>query len=68
MGAKPLTFSEWMNVEADRIVSLGLRVPPEHQAASMRVQIVTALQKALAHGRDGLRDEDPHRAVWENSN
>ncbi len=58
-----MTFAEWINFEADRIVSMGLRVPHEHQADYMRVQIVAALRKALAHGRDGLSDDDPPRAV-----
>jgi hypothetical protein len=64
MGENPLTFSEWINFEADRVVRMGLRVPPEHQADYMRVQIVAALHKALAHGRDGLSDDDPPRALY----
>ncbi len=63
-----MTFTEWINIEADRIVSMGLRVSPEHQADFMRVQIVAALHKALAHGRDGLLDNDPPRVVRNNSN
>jgi hypothetical protein len=50
-----MTFTEWINFEADRIVAMGLRLAPEHQADYMRVQIVGALRKALAHGRDALR-------------
>lgn len=50
-----MTFTKWISFEADRIVSMGQRVTPEHQADYMRVQIVAALRKALAHGRDGFR-------------
>ena len=63
-----MTFTEWINFEADRIVSMGLRLPQEHQADYMRIQIVGALRKALAHGRDGLSDDDPPRAVRNSSN
>lgn len=63
MDEKPMTFTEWIDFEADRIVGMGLRVPQEYQADYMRVQIHAALRKALAHGRDGLSDEDPPRAV-----
>ena len=62
-----MTFTEWINFEADRIVSMGLRLPPEHQADYMRVQIVAALRKALAHGRDGLSDNEPPRVVRNSS-
>jgi hypothetical protein len=58
-----VTFIEWINFEADRIVSMGYRVPQEHQGDYMRAQIVAALHKALLHGRDGLSDNDPPRAV-----
>jgi hypothetical protein len=63
-----MTFTEWINFEADRIVSMGLRLAPEHQADYMRIQIVAALHKALTHGRDGLSDNDPPRAVRNSSN
>jgi hypothetical protein len=63
MDEKPTTFAEWIIFEADRIVGMGLRVPEEHQADYMRVQIQAALRKAVTHGRDGLSDEDPPRAV-----
>jgi hypothetical protein len=63
-----VTSTEWIDFEATRIVSMGLRVPPEHQADYMRVQIVAVLRKALAHGRDGLSDNDAPRAVRDISN
>lgn len=45
MSEKPLTFSEWINFEADRIVSMGCTSPQEHQADYMRVQIVQLYTK-----------------------
>jgi hypothetical protein len=63
-----VAFTEWINFEADRIVSMGLRTSPEHRADYMRVQIMAALRTALAHGRDGRSDNDPPRAVRNISN
>jgi hypothetical protein len=56
-----MNFSEWIRFEAGRIVSMGLRLPEEHKADYMRVQIEGALRKAFAHGRDGLTETDPPR-------
>jgi hypothetical protein len=68
MDEKPMSFAEWINFEADRIVQMGLLAPQEHQADYMRIQIRAALRKAVAHGRDGLSDKDPPRAIWKISN
>jgi hypothetical protein len=60
MSATPdLTFSEWIDFEARRIVSMGLRVPEEHRADYIYIQIRDALSKARSLGRQGLRDDDP---------
>jgi hypothetical protein len=59
-----MDFSEWTRFEAGRIVSMGLAAPEEHQADYMRIQIECALRKAFAHGRDGLTEADPPRAIW----
>jgi hypothetical protein len=58
-----MNFSEWTIFEASRIVSMGLRLPEEDSADYMRAQIEGALRKAFAHGRDGLTETDPPRAV-----
>jgi hypothetical protein len=64
MNEKPMSFAQWITFEAERIVRMGLLAPQEHQADYMRIQIQIALRKALAHGRDGLSDDDPPRAIW----
>ena len=61
---RELSFSEWIGFEANRIVTMGLLAPEEHRADYMRIQIEAALRKATAHGRDGLSDNDPPRAIW----
>jgi hypothetical protein len=58
-----MDFSEWIKFEAGRIVSMGLPLPEEHRADYMRIQIESALRKAFAHGRDGLTEADPPRAI-----
>jgi hypothetical protein len=63
-----LNFSEWIKFEAERIVGMGLPLPGEHRADYIRIQIEAALGKAFAHGRDGLTESDPPRAVWKISN
>ena len=59
-----MSFAEWINFEADRIVRMGLLAPQEHQTDYMGIQIQAALRKAFAHGRDGLSGDDPPRAIW----
>lgn len=61
-----MNFADWIGFEAGRITSMGLKVPEEHRADYIRVQIEAALRKAFAHGRDGLTDQP--RATWRNSN
>jgi hypothetical protein len=58
-----MTFAEWINFEADRIVHMGALVAEEDRADYVRVQIEAALRKAFAHGRDGLSDREPPRAA-----
>jgi hypothetical protein len=58
-----MDFTEWTEFEANRIVHLGALVPEEERADYMRVQIEGAIRKAFAHGRDGLTERDPPRAV-----
>jgi hypothetical protein len=48
-----MTFAEWINFEAERIVHMGALVAEENRADYMVVQIQAALKKAYAHGRDG---------------
>ena len=60
-----MNFSEWIEFEAGRIVSMGLRLPEDHRADYIRVQIQGALRKAFAHGRDGLTETDQPRLVSE---
>jgi hypothetical protein len=58
-----MTFAEWINFEAERIVHMGALVAEENQAGYMVVQIQAALKKAYARGRDGLTELDPPRTV-----
>jgi len=58
-----MTFADWIDFEATRIVSMGLRLPEEHRADYIKVQIQAALKKAFGHGRDGLTETDEPRAV-----
>jgi hypothetical protein len=58
-----MTFADWIDFEATRIVSMGLRLPEEHRADYIKVQIQAALKKAFGHGRDGLTETDESRAV-----
>jgi hypothetical protein len=62
-----MTFNDWIEFEADRIIRLGSQLEPEHKNDYMKVQIVAALKKAFAHGRDGLtvKDEPRANAPWE---
>jgi hypothetical protein len=59
-----MDFSEGIEFEAARIVSMGLATREEHRADYMRVQIEAALRTAFAHGKDRLTEIDPPRAVW----
>ena len=58
-----MTFADWIDFEATRIVSMGLRLQEEHRADYIKVQIQAALKKAFGHGRDGLTETDEPRAV-----
>ena len=58
-----MTFADWIDFEAARIVSMGLRLQEEHRADYIKVQIQAALKKAFGHGRDGLTETDEPRAV-----
>jgi hypothetical protein len=58
-----MTFAEWIDFEAERIVHMGALVAEENRAGYVVVQIQAALRKAYAHGRDGLTERDPPRAV-----
>jgi hypothetical protein len=62
-----MNFIDWIEFEADRILRLGDQLEPEHKNDYIKVQIVAALKKAFAHGRDGLttRDEPRANAPWE---
>ena len=42
---------------------MGLRLPEEHRADYIKVQIQAALKKAFGHGRDGLIEADEPRAI-----
>ena len=58
-----MTFADWIDFEAARIVSMGQRLSEEHRADYIKVQIQAALKKAFGHGRDGLTETDEPRAV-----
>jgi len=61
--SKKMIFSQWIEFEADRIVSIGQNLPEERRVGYIRFQIEGALRKAFAHGRDGLTESDEPRAV-----
>jgi hypothetical protein len=53
------TYSEWLHHTVEKIVTLGLSAPEEHRADYLRVQIKSAIEKSLRHGRSGRGDDDP---------
>lgn len=57
-----MKLNEWIEFEADRIASNGIAAPEEHRADYIKVQIVAALYKAFAHGRDGLSTDTDTRS------
>jgi hypothetical protein len=59
-----MNFAEWIEFEAQRIVSFGLLTTEEHRADYMMVQIQAALEKAYAHGRHRLSERDAPRTFW----
>ena len=58
-----MTFTDWIDFEANRIVGMGLRLPEDGRADYIKVQIQGALKKAFSHGRDGTTETDEPRAV-----
>ena len=56
---KTLTFAEWIEFEASRIVSMGLKLPEEQRRDYLYIQIRAALLRAQALSRQGLRDDEP---------
>jgi hypothetical protein len=63
-----MTFAEWVKFESARIVHMGFLAPAEHREAYMQANIEAALNKAFFHGKDGLTEIDPPRAVRQISN
>jgi hypothetical protein len=57
-----MTFRDWIEFEADRIIDRGGKLGTEHRNDYIKVQIVAALKKAFLHGKDGLGLEDEPRA------
>ena len=57
-----MTFAEWIDFEATRIVSMGLQLPEEHRADYIKIQIQAALKKAFHHGQHALTEPDEPRA------
>jgi hypothetical protein len=64
MTGRDLNFAEWTRFEAERIVRMGLLAPEDVRADYMQIQMEAALNKAFAHGRDGLTEQDRPRAMW----
>jgi hypothetical protein len=54
-----LTFAQWLEHRADRLVDLGLAAPEEHRADYMRVQARILARDAVEFARFGLADDDP---------
>ena len=52
-----MTFAEWIEFEADRIATMARGVAEQHRADYIKVQVIAALKKAYAHGKDGLSAE-----------
>jgi hypothetical protein len=57
-----MEFSNWIEFEAERITRLGSQIGEEDRYDYIKVQIVAALKKAFAHGRDGLKLQDEPRS------
>lgn len=53
------TYRDWKQHTIDKIVDLGLAAPEEHRADYLRVQIASAMDQALRHGRSGSDEDDP---------
>jgi hypothetical protein len=54
-----LTFAQWLEHRADRLVELGLAAPEDARADYMRVQARSLARDAVRFSRMGLADEDP---------
>ncbi|WP_125954184.1 hypothetical protein [Novosphingobium sp. MD-1] len=59
MSSDHWTFRQWENNTIEKIVTTGLAAPAEHRADYLRVQIRSAIQQSLRHGRSGRTDDDP---------
>jgi hypothetical protein len=53
------TYREWLQNTVEKIAVLGASTPEEHRAHYLRVQIKSAIEQALRHGRSGRTDDDP---------
>jgi len=54
------TFREWVAHTVNKIVTLGLQHTPEqNRDGYLRVQIESAIQQSLRHGRSGRSDDEP---------
>ncbi|MBC9032144.1 hypothetical protein IAG41_07055 [Sphingomonas sp. JC676] len=59
MSGEHWTYNEWATNTVEKIVVMGLAAPEEHRADWLRLQIGSAIEQALRHGRSGLGDDDP---------
>ncbi len=54
-----LTFAQWLEHRADRLVELGLAAPEGHRSDYMKVQARSLARDAIKFARAGLADDDP---------
>ena len=57
--SEELTFGEWLEHRADRLVELGLSAPDDLRVDYMRVQARSLARDAVRFARAGLADDDP---------
>ena len=59
-----MSFDEWIDFESRRIVRLQRDLEEDIGYEYAEIQIAAALEKAFAHGRDGLSLRDEPRATY----
>ena len=59
MSGEHWTYDAWATNTVEKIVTMGLAAPEEYRADWLRVQIGSAIEQALRHGRSGLGNETP---------
>jgi hypothetical protein len=53
------TYREWLYNTVEKIAVMGSSAPEEDRPDYLRVQVRSAIEQALRHGRSGRSDDDP---------